>query len=843
MQQTILVVDGNSIINRAYYGIRPLTTRTGKHTNAIYGMINIISRQLEALAPDYAAVAFDLKHPTFRHRLYPEYKAGRRPTPDELLSQFDDAKACLRAMGLSVLELPGYEADDIQGTLARLAQRVPGTMTYILSGDRDLLQLIDERTTVLLAGNRETVTYDTRRFVEEYAIKPTQLVDAKALMGDPSDHIPGVAGIGEKTALALIARFETLDNLYEHLDSPDMKAGVRDKLAAGKDSAFLSRTLATIMTDVPLPHSLEQLRWGGIDKGAFYAKCAELEFAALIRKYELTPPAAEATPASAVCVNETCHLPAGEIVAGIGERFAVQLLCDEVYLYSPSLGQVCPKEGVTALTPLFDGTKEVVCYDSKAMLHYLYRHDIPCDTVPLDLMLYAYVLHGTHGQATPAGLALSVLGQSYDPDTPAPELLWQLEAALRPEVRANGCERLLFEVELPLACVLAEMERTGFKLDRTGMVAFGEELTAAADAAAERICMMAGRPFNINSPKQLGEVLFEELGLPVQRKTKTGYSTDAEVLEKLRHYHPIVEEVLEYRQLTKLYSTYAVGLVAAADRDDRIHTDFRQALTATGRLSSSEPNLQNIPIRTPLGRRMRQYFITDPGRVLVDADYSQIELRLLAHLAGDAAMSEAFREGRDIHAATAAAVFGVPLYAVTDELRKRAKAVNFGIVYGIGPYSLSQDLHISQAQAKRYIDSYLASYPGIRDYLDRTIEEAEACGYTTTILGRRRYIPELKASNAVTRAFGRRVAMNSPIQGSAADMMKVAMLAVHRRLRREVPAARLVMQVHDELIVEAPQADVPAVRRILREEMEGALSLSVPLTADVSAGDNWLDAK
>ena len=857
----LLAVDGNSIINRAFYGIRPLSTRDGRQTNAIYGTVNIINRQLTALSPDYAAVAFDVHAPTFRHKLFPDYKAGRRPTPPDLLSQFDACKAVLTAMGLTVLELPGYEADDIQGTLARMAG-AEGIDAYILSGDRDLLQLIDPRTTVLLAGNSDTVPYNADAFQEKYGIPVERFIDLKAMMGDSSDNIPGIPGIGEKTAVKLLTDYGTLDEVLTHGEDPALSPALRKKIAEGRDSALLSRTLATIDTAVPLGITLEQVKRREIDNDALYNLFLDLEFTAFIRQFKLEAPKAparpKAVPAGAIpdlfdlsggvaVESETADdapdytpVSAKEAATKLGNRFAAELRDDGIALSGKNENLFVKTEEIPLLSPLFsDEKREIVCFDAKKLMHRLAGAGIDFAPVPLDLMLYAYLLRPGEGQSSARGLALTLLGKTAAEDAPAAHLMLALEPVLREKVRETGEEELLDEIELPLVPVLFRMERVGFGIDRAGMIALGETLDAEAKAKAETIYELAGHPFNVLSPKQLGTVLFDELGLSGGKKTKTGYSTGADVLEGLRYAHPIVSEILAYRQLTKLHSTYAVGLLAAADENDRIHTDFKQAQTATGRLSSAEPNLQNIPVRTELGRLFRRLFVARKGRVLVDADYSQIELRLLAHVSGDETMLSAFHQGADVHTSTAASVFHVPEEMVTPEMRKRAKAVNFGIMYGIGPYSLSQDLGIPMREAKEYIDAYKAHFPKIGEYLEKTIADATETGYTETIFRRRRYIPELRSVNKMTQAFGRRIAMNAPIQGSSADIMKIAMIRVFRRLKNEIPSAELVMQVHDELIVECEQSDMLLVSKLLQDEMQNAASLSLPLTVDVSAGVSW----
>ena len=861
----ILVIDGNSIINRAFYGVRPLTTKSGKHTNAIFGMINIISRQLNELKPDYAAVAFDVKHPTFRHQMYAEYKAGRHATPEELLSQFADAKECLTLMGLHVLELPGYEADDIQGTVAKMAHSEADTVSYVLSGDRDLFQLIDDRVTVLLATNNDTKLMGREEFAAEYGVAPEAFVDMKALMGDSSDNIPGVGGVGKKTAESLIRDFGSLDGIYECIDDKRITKGVREKLLRDKDNAYLSQTLARINTEAPINKSLCELEYKGLDKAGLYRKFVELELNSFITKFGLSGAAAEKKPATAKAadpaqekIGELCDSTAdvtdtaeaavfksadAKKVKNVARgRVSLEILQTKLYISSGEENLVYDGE-LSEISGAFDGC-EILCYDAKALLHTLARGSaLPNGAKYLDLSLYGYVINPGAGGGGIESLCAEFIGKTPVSGTPCCVFYDDLEKKLRERIEADGLSGVLFDIELPLVEVLFEIERAGFKIDPDGIREFGDALGELAEDLATRIYMQAGREFNINSPKQLGEVLYVDLGLSAgkKKKTKTGYSTDAETLEELRAQSPIIDDILEYRQVTKLRSTYALVLPEVADENHRIHTDFKQALTATGRLSSADPNLQNIPIRTKMGREFRRYFIADEGYTLVDADYSQIELRLLAHISDDYNMREAFLSGEDIHRKTAAAVFGMPEEMVNDEMRKRAKAVNFGIVYGISGYSLSRDVGTTVAEATKYIKNYLMNYPSIDRYLEEVVEKAKECGYTSTVFGRRRYIPELASQNAVMRSFGKRVAMNAPIQGTAADIMKLAMIGVARRLKSEGLDARIVMQVHDELVIEARDDSVERVKAVIREEMEGVASLSVPLTVDVSVGKNWLE--
>lgn len=843
----ILVIDGNSIINRAFYGIRPLTTKSGKSTNAIYGMINIITKQMERIKPDYAAVAFDLKIPTFRHKMYEHYKEGRHPTPPELLSQFDDAEECLSLMGIHVLSLPGYEADDIQGTVANFAHSSPDTESYILTGDRDLLQLIDDKITVLLATNKDTLTMKRDEFFEKYSIEPSSFVDMKALMGDSSDNIPGVSGIGEKTAATLIRDFTNLDGIYENIEDKRISKGVRDKLLKDRENAYLSKALAKIDVDAPIGKTLDELLYTGIDKSGLYKKFTELELNSFIQKFSLNSDIREDTPPkeanSESEKDEFTEITKEELKGLSGSRFALTLKENSAYIYSESLGNRVYKGPVSDISYVLSNS-EIICYDGKAMWHTFDR----CGKAPdksvkfLDISLYAYVLNPGSGNATLPSLISMFLGECVEENTPCPRLMYLLEAEMKTKVCNDGVEKILFEIEIPLINILAEIEKTGFKIDTDGMLEFSEALSKLADELAERIYMQAGGEFNINSPKQLGELLFVTLGLPYKKKkTKTGWSTDAETLEELRSYSPIIDDILEYRKVTKIRNTYAAALPQLADGDSRIHTDFKQALTATGRLSSTEPNLQNIPIRTKMGREMRRYFKSQHGYTLIDADYSQIELRLLAHISGDYNMCEAFRESVDIHRKTASAVFGVPEEMVNDEMRKRAKAVNFGIVYGISGFSLANDIGTTPTEASRYIKNYLHNYPSIDAYLENAVKEATELGYTVTPMGRRRYIPELTAQNGNLRAFGKRVAMNAPIQGAAADIMKLAMIKVDNALKDEGLDAKIVMQVHDELVIEVRDDLADICAKIVKREMENAVSLSIPLTVDITKGKNWLE--
>ena len=828
----ILAVDGNSIINRAFYGVRPLSTKEGLPTNALFGMVNILERNLSLVKPDYCAIAFDLKAPTFRHKMYPEYKAGRRPMPEELATQLPLAKETAAALGFVPLELAGFEADDILGTLAAMAEREDAE-AYILTGDRDALQLISDRVHVLLVTNTETVDFSRTLFREKYGVDSTEFVDVKALMGDKSDNIPGIAGVGEKTALQLIATYHSLEGIYEAMPTAAHKPALRAKLEGGKDSAFLSRTLATISREVPLEKALDDFTYNGIDRARTLALFTRFEFQAFIKRFGLMEedPAEEKAPITVEIIHKAA-------LADLPETLAFDVIEGTAYI-SDGTRILQPADGET-LAAFLKMPHRIICHDAKNIYKTLEKEGIHWRGCAFDTMLAAYVLNSGEGGFDLSRIALQYLGAQAEHAPAHLVQLLALEKEMQRRIAETGAADLLYDIEMPLCAVLADMELEGFGIDREGLVAYGAQLTEMVAALAERIYYLAGGEFNIQSPKQLGEVLFERLGLPHGKKTKTGYSTNVEVLEKLKPYHPIIEEILDYRQVAKLNSTYAEGLLKQIEEDGRIHTVFKQTGTATGRLSSAEPNLQNIPIRTEMGKELRRYFIPkNSNYLLIDADYSQIELRLLAALANDEAMLTSFATGEDIHTATASSVFGVEKDAVTPELRKRAKAVNFGILYGMGAFSLSEDLKISQAKAKEYIAGYFAAYPAIDAYLKNVIESAKENGFVTTMLGRRRYIPELKMQNKNMQHFGERVAMNSPIQGTAADIIKIAMIRTHKALREAGLDARLVLQVHDELIVEASRKDAAAAREILVREMENAVSLRVALSVGVGEGENW----
>lgn len=832
----ILAVDGNSVVNRAFYGVRPLSNKEGFPTNALFGMVGILEKNLEKVKPDYAMIAFDLKAPTFRHKMYAEYKAGRRPTPEDLVLQMPAAKELSAALGFVCLEKEGYEADDILGTIAAFGSEA--CEVYLLTGDRDALQLISDRVHVLLLTNTDTVDYTRERFFEKYGVDATQFVDVKALMGDSSDHIPGVPGIGEKTALKLIAEHGTLDGVYRDFETAKLTPSVRQKLSDGRESAYLSQKLATICCSVPISYDLDEYTYNGFQHAALLKLFSKFEFNAFIKRFGLT----EAPQALDISEDAEIKTLIAADVAHYAKEFAFDVsekgafVCD-----GKTVGKLADKDAVVSFVKQSDAT--IICHDAKRIYKELEKQGVSWRGCAFDTMLAAYVLNPAEGGFDLPRLSLEYLGEQVKTSPAQLMTVFSLKQELSQRIHDLGAEDLLFDIEMPLCRVLTDMELLGFCVDGEGLATYGKQLSEVAEQLAARIYFAAGGEFNINSPKQLGEVLFERLGLPHGKKTKTGYSTNAEVLEKLRSYHSVIEDILDYRQVTKLNSTYAEGLQKQIEADGRIHTVFKQTGTATGRLSSAEPNLQNIPIRTELGKELRRYFISkNSNYLLIDADYSQIELRLLAAMANDTAMIEAFKSGEDIHATTAANVFGVPLSSVTAEQRKRAKAVNFGILYGMGAHSLSEDLNISMAQAREYIANYFAAYPGIDAYLKGVVAQAKEQGFVTTLFGRRRYIPELKMQNKNMQHFGERVAMNSPIQGTAADIIKIAMIRVDARLKEMKLDARLVLQVHDELIIEAHKSVADAAMDVLISEMENAIKLAVTLKVGAAKGANWYDS-
>ena len=837
----LLVLDGNSLVNRAFYGIKILTTKDNRPTNAIYGFLNILLNLLRENQPDEVAIAWDLKAPTFRHKMYDGYKATRHGMPEELAQQMPVLKELLAELGFVMVSREGWEADDLLGTLSAAAA-ARGDECLLATGDRDSLQLVNDHVTVLLAATRagrsETVPMDPEAIREKYGLEnPRQLIEVKSLMGDTSDNIPGVPGVGEKTALTLVQAFGSLDEVYNHLDDPRIKPGVRKKLTENEDKARLSHTLGEIRLDAPIDTTPGTYRRGPGDPEKAAALLASLEMHSLIPRLGLTESAAPAAPA------EERALAASDAPL-TGQIFLVALPAGDGWAAVDERGIPFRLEG-QALTDLLDSPDaHLWVFDAKPLYHLALAAGGVGRAIEFDGKLAAYLLNPAASKYELGALAAEygVAPAFTCPDAPDAGLLAGLLPLLDAKLAELGMDKLLREIELPLARVLADMERTGMLVDRDGIAAFGDELRDQLNACLGRIYEQVGYSFNLNSPKQLGEALFDKLGLPHRKKTKSGYSTDAATLESLRSYSPVIDDILEYRSCQKLLSTYADGLLKVIGPDGRVHSTFLQTEARTGRLSSTEPNLQNIPVRTEQGSRLRGFFVAKPGCILLDADYSQIELRILAHISGDAAMQEIFRTGGDIHRSTAARIYGMPPEMITPRLRSSAKAVNFGIVYGIGAYSLSRDIGVTVKEAEAFIQSYLDSFPGVRKYMDDTIAFGKEHGYVATLFGRRRALPELTSSNFNVRALGERMAMNTPIQGTAADVIKLAMVRVWQRLRDEGLTARLILQVHDELIVEAPLEEADKAAQILGEEMEHAVDFAVPLTADVTRGHTWLEA-
>ena len=847
----LMILDGNSIINRAFYGIRMLNAPDGTPTNAVYGFLSTFRRVFDLAQPQAVCVAFDVHAPTFRHEQYALYKAQRKPMPEELAVQMPLLKQTLDYMGVRRLELAGWEADDLLGTVARRCEAA-GWTCDVVTGDKDSLQLITDSTHVFNVktrmGQTDTIEYTPERFREEYGFDPIRMIDLKALMGDSSDNIPGVPGIGEKTAKDLLVRFGTVADIYRDLDALDIKPGVRKKLTEGRESAQLSFDLATIRTDAPIDFALESAVWDHDYQPELYDWFRRLNFTSLSEKWGLQPADGVSAPSSAlpaVDVADDDALRALEQAVTAAPYVAVLApdgldtltLCDGKACYALSWAQLGDDYNAF-LRLLFSDRVRKAGHNIKDLMRALLDEGLPTDGFVFDTALAAYLLDATAGSYDLPRLAQTYLGE----ELPDVQSVWALQPVLHEKMDAQAMLPLYTDIELPLCPVLARMEQAGFLVDRKALYDFGESLTSSIEQLQQSIWALAGEPFNIQSPKQLGSILFERLMLPAGKKTKTGWSTNAAVLDKLRGKHPIVEQILDYRTLTKLKSTYADGLLKEISADGRIHTNFQMTVTATGRLSSTEPNLQNIPVRRELGAQIRKMFVASPGRVLVDADYSQIELRLLAHIANDETMIAAFRSGEDIHAVTASQVFGVPLAEVTPLQRSHAKAVNFGIVYGISAFSLAQDIGVFQSEAKAYMDSYFAKYHGVRAYMTRVVEQAKADGYVTTLFGRRRDLPELKSSNFNLRSFGERVTLNMPIQGTAADIIKAAMVRVDARMRAEHLQARLLLQVHDELIVECPAEEAETVKAILVDEMEHVVDYRVPLLVDAKIGASWAEA-
>lgn len=837
----LLIIDGNSILNRAFYGIKVLSTSKGFYTNAITGFMNIFLKEKEFLKPDGIAVAFDLNAPTFRHKQCAYYKANRHGMPQELAMQLPKLKELLGFLGVPILELEGYEADDILGSVSKLFAN-KGNECFVLSGDRDNLQLIGDNVTVRLATNRETVSYDRNKFFEDYGIEPINLIDMKALMGDSSDNIPGVPGIGEKTASGLIKEFTTVENLYDKLDEAKLTPSVRNKLINGRESAMESKWLATIVRDAPVPQNDEDYLPHAVDASSASKLLTELEMFKLIEKLGLSVSALEETPETVNDEYVLSPLTMETIKAiGCGES---EFIFDGTGISIRSGENVYTSESEDMIIAYMESASKKTTFEAKSAHKYAFERGKELKGLDFSCDLAGYLLNSQSVEYSVLNLC-SAYNAKYSQSTEYADLLSlkRLKEALSLELEKADMVSLYRDIELPLCRVLASMEIIGVGVDTAGIKRFGENMEGDIRRLKNEICEYAGHDFNISSPKQLGTVLFEEMGLPYGKKTKSGYSTGAEILEGLANVHPIINLILEYRTLTKLQSTYVEGLLQVVHPDGRVRSDFKQTETRTGRISSANPNMQNIPVRKELGREMRRFFAAKPGYVFLDADYSQIELRVLAAMCGDENMRETFLSGTDIHTRTAAQVFGVPEDFVDPDMRRAAKAVNFGIIYGIGAFSLSKDINVSVAEADRYIKAYLANFPSVDKFMKDTVDSAVANGYVTTLFGRRRYIPELKNSNKNLQAFGKRAAMNAPVQGTAADIIKIAMVKVYDRLKRDGLDARLILQVHDELIVEAACGCADEAASILKEEMQNAVSLSVPLTADVGRGESWYDAK
>ena len=841
----LLILDGNSVINRAYFGVRPLTTREGLYTHAIYGFLNILERMEKEEQPEAICVAFDLHGPTFRHLRYDGYKANRHGMPEELAQQMPIMKQVLKAMNIPIYECQGWEADDVIGTVGRICSNNEWECV-VVTGDRDSLQLIDENVHVKLViskpGQTTATLYDRAAFESEYGFEPKKLIDLKALMGDSSDNIPGVAGVGPKTAKELLAKFGSLDGVYQNLGDASIRPKLREKLEASKETAYLSYELATIHCDAPIDFEPMDAIVQPYNRTELYGLFQKLEFVRLIDRYGLRGAELE-TPVKTISTEKLCCL---EEVPEEAEGYAIYISSDG------SVGIACD-QGVCTLTPMELGCASNllqkghmgVCHDWKSLMHLLDEMFLPHGDIVFDTALAAYNLNPSQSDYPVSKLATNYLGITVDDEDAAAcaEAIWKLAPILKKELEEQGMLKLYEDIEFPLCPVLYDMEVAGIAIDQMQLQLFANMLSEKISACEALIFQYSGEPFNINSTKQLGVVLFEKLGLPPVKKTKTGYSTNADVLEKLKNKHPIIPAIMDYRMLTKLNSTYAEGLLKVIGEDGRIHTTFQNLVTATGRLSSTEPNLQNIPVRTDLGSEIRKMFIPADGCVLVDADYSQIELRVLAHIANDSVMQDAFKNGMDIHTVTASQVFGVEQEQVTALQRRHAKAVNFGIVYGISEFSLAEDIGVSRYEAKAYIDSYLTNYQGVRKYMRSVVETARNDGFTKTLYGRRRYIPELTSSNFNIRQSAERIALNTPIQGTAADLIKMSMIRVHQALKRRYPQAKLILQVHDELIVECPAEIAEEVAMLVSKEMEQIAMLNVPLSAEAKWGSSWLEAK
>lgn len=858
----ILAIDGNSILNRAFYGIRALSTKDGRFTNGIYGFMTILMKLRDEVNPDGVAIAFDLKAPTFRHKMYDGYKANRHGMPPELAQQLPVLKELLTTLGYKIVTLEGYEADDILGTVAGMCK--DGDECFIATGDRDSFQLIRDNVTVLLPhtkmGKTTTEIYTPHRLLEEYGVVPLQMIDIKALQGDTSDCIPGVAGVGQKTAGDLIQKFGSIQNIYDNINTLEIKENLKNKLVTDKEKAFLSYTLGKIIDDAPIGCALSDFVPVSADEEKARAMLADLEMFKIIEKLEFSAPTTvEKKDEKVKELGFSADFSTDELLNKIKSEKEAYFTVDYKDLDNPEFCFLCDSI-VYHLEPMhlgyFDFVKailedeEVKKYtdNSKLLYRFAFLNKIEIKGMALDTSLAGYILN-------PSANGYSPLRLCEEYKAPIPKVQSDLTLAqdcavmksvslrLKTQIESNNQEYLLYNVEMPLAEVLASMEHLGFMVDRKGIAEFTQKISGELKQIQTEIYELAGEEFNINSPKQLGVILFEKMGLPAKKKTKSGYSTNADVLESLQNENPIIEKILWFRTLSKLYSTYCEGLLKVIGEDGRIHSSFIQTETRTGRISSTEPNLQNIPVRKEIGREMRKFFVAKEGWLLADADYSQIELRVLAHIADDEEMLKAFNDEVDIHTVTASQVFNMPLELVTPLMRSRAKAVNFGIVYGIGAFSLAKDIGVTRKEADEYIKGYLRLYAGVDRYMETVVADAKEKGYVSTLWERRRYLPELSSSNGMLRAFGERVARNMPIQGTAADIIKIAMVKVYNRLKAENMQAKLILQVHDELIVEAPENEIKKAAKILSEEMENACQMKVRLRADVNTGKTWYQAK
>lgn len=862
----LLVLDGNSILNRAFYGVKGLATKEGFFTNGIYGFLTTLQKVKEETSPNAIAIAFDVKKPTFRHKAYEGYKAKRKGMPEDLAKQLPILKELLGYLGLSIIECEGFEADDILGTLAKKCEET-GDECIIATGDRDSLQLVSENVSVRITatkfGKPEVTLYDKDKIFEKYGVTPKQLIDIKAIQGDNSDNIPGVAGIGEKGANELIRKFKNLDYIYDNIDKIDIKEGMRKKLKEGKESAYMSKMLGTVRTDVPIDTDINLFIPKECNTEKALNLMNKLEFFSLIDKIGLrerndsTNKVQSGITYKILRENINLEHLYKKFKQNKSVRFLAEISSKNVILIgiiTNSIIYIISEEQsgfVEFIKKLFeDSSIEKQTHNVKSLILALKSLDINPKNIKFDTMLAAYLLNPSASDYSLdrlcneyEGTKTGFEGEENESLLVNLSILNSIIDKLKENIEKNGQQKLLYDIEIPLSKLLAEMEDLGFGVDAEGIEKYGEMLDKKIYEMQKQIYDYVGYEFNINSPKQLGSALFESLGLPAGKKTKSGYSTSAEVLEGIRYAHPVVDDILEYRTLTKLKSTYCDGMIKVIEKDGRIHSKFNQVETRTGRISSTEPNLQNIPVRTDIGRELRRFFIAEEGHVLVDADYSQIELRVLAHVANDENMIEAFKNNEDIHAITASQVFHIPSEMLTPLMRSRAKAVNFGIVYGISAFSLSKDIGVTVKEAKEYINNYLNHYSGVSKYMKEVVEDAEEKGYVETMFKRRRYLPEITSSNFNLRSFGKRVAMNMPIQGAAADIIKIAMLKVENRLIAENLKSKLILQVHDELIVEAPKDESKKVAAILKEEMEKAVNLKVPLIAETSIGKTWYDAK